>query len=422
MMSENFDTTFGVKMADIVITDDGVGTNDLTLSGDDAGLFEIVGNELWLKAGTTLDHEANPVLDVTVEVDDAAVGATPDDIASLSATVTDVNEAPTDLALDNASVAENSPGAVVGNVSVTDPDAGDSHTFTVDDARFEVVGGQLKLKAGQSLDHEAEPTVTVTVTATDSGGLTYNEAFTINVNDVNENPIVDVGGLPPEMGEPPPDTTEPHDEPSDSGDEGDASEEESAEGDVGMGPPPDDARPERLRGDQGGAIEQDGEAVVLAGPFEVAETGNLRQEQNASEEVWSYVSQDRAVQGGISRVAAGLATALGAPYQSHVAMGLVWNDLAELQNQVQLFSASQDWDTGSALAMSTALSVGYVAWAARGSYLVASLLAQMPAWQLVDPLPVLECIAGGAGAAGSLKDEDDEESLETIVEGTAVGD
>ena len=31
-------------------------------------------------------------------------------------------------------------GAVVGGLTVSDPDAGDSHTLSVDDARFEVVG------------------------------------------------------------------------------------------------------------------------------------------------------------------------------------------------------------------------------------------------------------------------------------------
>ena len=53
------DTAIGsaVKVADIVVSDDGLGTNDLTLSGVDAALFEIVGTELYLKAGTVLDYD-----------------------------------------------------------------------------------------------------------------------------------------------------------------------------------------------------------------------------------------------------------------------------------------------------------------------------------------------------------------------------
>ena len=64
------------------------GTNTLSLSGADAALFEITADSLYLRAGTTLNHTANPVLDVTVEVDDPTVGTTPDDTAALAITVT----------------------------------------------------------------------------------------------------------------------------------------------------------------------------------------------------------------------------------------------------------------------------------------------------------------------------------------------
>ena len=39
-------------------------------------------------AGAVLDHETNPVLDVTVVVDDATLGGSPDGTAALSVTVT----------------------------------------------------------------------------------------------------------------------------------------------------------------------------------------------------------------------------------------------------------------------------------------------------------------------------------------------
>jgi len=106
--------------------------------------------------------------------------------ATVNLTYIGENDTPSDIALDNASVAENADGAVVGNLSVVDPDAGDTHTFTVSDSRFEVVGGQLKLKAGESLDFEAEPSVAVSVTVIDAGGLSRTESFTIAVTNVNE--------------------------------------------------------------------------------------------------------------------------------------------------------------------------------------------------------------------------------------------
>lgn len=58
--------------------------------------------------------------------------------------------------------------------------------------------------------------------------------------------------------------------------------------------------------------------------------------------------------------------------------------------------------------VSTGLSVGYVLWLLRGGALIASLLSSLPAWRLVDPLPVLGSMGGRAG------DEDDD-SLEDLV-------
>ena len=60
---EDTDTTSAIKVADIVITDDALGTNtpEFKLSTD-AALFQIVGTELFLVAGASLDFETNPVL------------------------------------------------------------------------------------------------------------------------------------------------------------------------------------------------------------------------------------------------------------------------------------------------------------------------------------------------------------------------
>ena len=93
-LRENVDTSAAIKVADIVITDDGRGENRLSLSGADAELFEIVGTELHLIAGASLDYETKPILNVTVEVDDVAIGVTPDDTAPLSIAITDANEPP----------------------------------------------------------------------------------------------------------------------------------------------------------------------------------------------------------------------------------------------------------------------------------------------------------------------------------------
>jgi uncharacterized protein YjiK len=83
---ENTSTAADVKLADIIITDDGLGVNSLTVSGADAASFNIVGTSLFLKAGTTLNSTTKPTYAVTVNVDDISVGSTPD--ASVNFTLT----------------------------------------------------------------------------------------------------------------------------------------------------------------------------------------------------------------------------------------------------------------------------------------------------------------------------------------------
>ena len=94
------------------------------------------------------------------------------------------NHAPDDITLSTATVAEGKDGTTVGKLTTHDPDSGDTHTYKTSDDRFEVAAdGTLKLKAGQHLDYASEPTVKLTVTATDAGGLSTQKTFTLNVQD-----------------------------------------------------------------------------------------------------------------------------------------------------------------------------------------------------------------------------------------------
>ena len=95
---ENTNTTTRFKVADIAVTDDGQGTNVLTVTGPDASFFEVDNNGLYIKAGTLLDFETKTTYSVTVNVDDPTVGSNPDASASYSLSVTDlVDETPIGL-------------------------------------------------------------------------------------------------------------------------------------------------------------------------------------------------------------------------------------------------------------------------------------------------------------------------------------
>jgi len=173
----------GAIIGALTIVDADAGdAHTLALSDD---RFEVVGGQLKLKNGIWLNFESEPSVSVVVTATDSA-GNQLSETFTLS--VSDVNEAQTDLSLDGNQVAENAPGAIVGTLTVVDPDAADHQSFAVSDSRFEVVNEQLKLKDGVSLDYEAEQSVNVTVTATDNGGHSVQKTFTIGVADVYEAP------------------------------------------------------------------------------------------------------------------------------------------------------------------------------------------------------------------------------------------
>jgi hypothetical protein len=138
---------------------------------------------------------------VTVAVDDAAVGSTPDSTAALAISVTEVNENPTDIALSSVSVAENQPvGTVVGALSTTDSDSGNTFTYSLvsgtggeGNSAFTISGNQLQTAA--SFNYEAQNSYSVRIRSTDQGGLYTEKVFTISVADMDEPPTVALANM-----------------------------------------------------------------------------------------------------------------------------------------------------------------------------------------------------------------------------------
>ena len=137
---------------------------------------------------------------------DSAVGA------SVNPVLTDTrNKAPVFLDQDTEtdgdqldqerSVAENAATNDPVGSPVTATDAsGDTLTYTLggaDSALFAIDRGlgQISVKSGTKLDKETQDTYTVTVTATDSFGISSTITVTIKVTNVDEAPVISVGGL-----------------------------------------------------------------------------------------------------------------------------------------------------------------------------------------------------------------------------------
>lgn len=152
------------------------------LLDDAGGRFALSGSNLVVAGG--LNYEASASHQVTVRVKDSANNVLD---KTFTIGVTNVNEAPTNILLSNATVAEN--GTLVGALSAADPDTADSFTFSlVDNAggKFAISGNNLVVAGG--LDFEATTSHQVTVRVTDAGGLFFDKQFAIGVTNVNEAP------------------------------------------------------------------------------------------------------------------------------------------------------------------------------------------------------------------------------------------
>ena len=93
-LAENTSTASRTKVADIVIADDNLGSNVISLSGSDAASFEVVGTALFLKAGIALNFEAKTSYALTVRVVDPALAGSTPLSANYALAITDINEVP----------------------------------------------------------------------------------------------------------------------------------------------------------------------------------------------------------------------------------------------------------------------------------------------------------------------------------------
>ena len=118
---------------------------------------------------------------VRVQYTDKA-GNAEDAISPPTLPVNYANHAPTDITLNPLFIYSDEYLAEVGLLNTTDPDAGDVHTYTVDDERFEIVyDNLLRLKGDNYIPFGSATNITLNVTATDVLGASYTKAFTVEV-------------------------------------------------------------------------------------------------------------------------------------------------------------------------------------------------------------------------------------------------
>ncbi|MFO1007262.1 MAG: cadherin domain-containing protein [Planctomycetaceae bacterium] len=105
-----------------------------------------------------------------------------------------LGHAPTDISLSSSLIAENSSnGTIVGGLSVSDVDLGDTFIYSLLNnagGRFGISGSNLVVADGTLLDRETNTSHSVTVRVTDANGLTFDKVFVITVTNVNEPPVI----------------------------------------------------------------------------------------------------------------------------------------------------------------------------------------------------------------------------------------
>jgi len=202
--------TFGIDenspngtFAGTVIASDPDAGQTLTYSiinGNTSNAFQINAStgELTVGNGSALDFESNPDFNLTVQVQDDGQGNLTDQ-ATITVNLNDVNESP-NIDDQTFNIEENSSnGTVIGTIPATDPDNGQSLSFSILDGNvndaFQIgaLSGELTVQDGSVLNFESHPVFTLLVEVEDDGqgNLTDQATITVNLNDVNENPNID---------------------------------------------------------------------------------------------------------------------------------------------------------------------------------------------------------------------------------------
>ena len=163
-----------------------------TLGGTDADSFSIANTSGQLRTNVALDHERKTSYSVTVTATDSDNLS---DTTTVTINVTNVNEAPnfTEGSSATRAIAENTASDTnIGTpVAATDPDTGDTLTYTLGGAdaesfRIDNTNGQLRTSA--ALDYETKTSYSVSVSVSDDNGSSDSIDVMINVTNVNEAP------------------------------------------------------------------------------------------------------------------------------------------------------------------------------------------------------------------------------------------
>ncbi|MFK8021832.1 MAG: PKD domain-containing protein [Pseudomonadales bacterium] len=335
-LAENVDTTGRIKLADVSVQDDGVGSNALVLTGANAQLFEIDAGVLYLKAGVDLDFETLERLVVTLSVNDASIGSDPEDTADFELNISDVDET-----VETGEGDEEGVGVFLPSVT-TESD----RDFSVALEAAEDASAESESENDNKIESELPAGNSEAETFLERGLMPGGTRGTDASSGVNPN-ILFNGDFKDQL-------------------------------------------------DQQVFAEQalNGQATQAANVVSAEQLALL--DLLAEQVIDISVLHD------------------SLNYDPMADFSALDNDsfVSGLDSVRSQLLSDADYDKvviGSSMAASTSLSIGYVLWLMRGGILLSTIMSSLPAWRLIDPLPVL-------GSAWNEGEDDDDDSLQAIIE------
>ncbi|MDF1840828.1 MAG: cadherin domain-containing protein [Rubripirellula sp.] len=179
--------------------DAGLSVAGLTLeSGNGSGITQN-GNTLTVDPSSYrfLNDNETEVVVYNYDVVDVRGGTVAQKATITITGVTDPNLRPS-IELDQSfTIPENTTAPTpVGTVVASDPDEGDTLTFSIvsgnngDAFEIDSLTGELRVKTNSAIDFEVNPKFDLGIQVADNGGLTDTQTVTVNLTDINEAPVI----------------------------------------------------------------------------------------------------------------------------------------------------------------------------------------------------------------------------------------
>lgn len=188
-------TSKGTVVATLSTTDENTDdTHTYSIGDDDFMALRVEGNDIVLDS--LLNFELLGAANSSNVSDEITLTTTDNEGASFSRTmtlgVTNVNDPPTGVVLDQQTIDENvSAGQVIGSLSSVDEDLADElqHTYELTGGEvesFEIQG--ISLVSSESYNFESQSSYLIDITTTDPAGSRFTQNVIIEISDNNDSP------------------------------------------------------------------------------------------------------------------------------------------------------------------------------------------------------------------------------------------